>query len=210
MRHLDMGALRTAAVVSSPFEHVVVPGFLRQASIDGINDTFPPITAGGSYAIDDLTSGMVIREVIDELDSRECEEIVEHKFKVSLLGHPKVYSLRAKTRAKDGKIHTDSKDKIVTVLLYLNRHWPHATGRLRLLRNGHDVDNYAVEIPPDNGTLLIFKRSNTSWHGHLPFVGPRRALQMNWLRNEKRAAWHVFRHWLSGTTKRFADLGERG
>ena len=59
-----------------------------------------------------------------------------------------------------GVIHTDSKDKIITVLLYLNRDWPHTTGRLRLLRNGQSLDDYAVEIPPDNGTLLVFKRSN--------------------------------------------------
>ena len=63
-----------------------------------------------------------------------------------------MYSLRGWLRAKDGQIHTDSKDKIITVLLYLNENWPHAGGRLRLLRNGTDLENFVTEVPPDNGT----------------------------------------------------------
>ena len=206
MRHLDLGRLRTANVVSSPFEHVIVQGFLSRETIDQINETFPPIPSSGSYSIDNLTRDTVIKEVIDELDSRECEEIIEHKFNINLLGHAKMYSLRGYTRAKDGKIHTDSKDKIITVLLYLNRTWPHAAGRLRLLRNGQNLDDYAVEIPPDNGTLLVFRRSRNSWHGHLPFTGQRRALQMNWMVNERRVAWHAFRHWVSAPIKRFSHF----
>ncbi|MGH6817028.1 MAG: 2OG-Fe(II) oxygenase, partial [Hyphomicrobiaceae bacterium] len=98
-------------------------------------------------------------------------------------------------------IHTDSEDKIITVLLYLNETWPHADGRLRLLRNGRDVDDFAAEVPPDNGTLLVFKRSDTSWHGHRPFEGPRRALQMNWMTSEGAKGWHKMRHRLSAALK---------
>src|SRR5262249_43832139 len=85
MRHLDLGRLRTAHVVSSPFEHVIVQGFLSRETIDRINETFPLIPSSGSYSIDNLTSDMVIKAVIEELDSRECEEIIEHKFNVNLL-----------------------------------------------------------------------------------------------------------------------------
>jgi SM-20-related protein len=205
MPYLNLDRLRATAVAESPFQHVIVPGFLSRESIERINDTFPQIPSGGSYSIESLTTDMAIKDVIDELNARECEEICEQKFNVRLLGHPKMYSLRGYTRAKDGRIHTDSKDKIITVLLYLNRSWPHATGRLRLLRDGKTLDNYAVEIPPDNGTLLVFKRSNTSWHGHLPFVGPRRALQMNWMTNERRASWHALRHWFSEPIKRICQ-----
>ena len=69
---------------------------------------------------------------------------------------------------KDGSIHTDSKTKIITVLLYLNEAWDAAGGRLRLLRSGTDLENYVAELPPSNGTLLIFRRSDNSWHGHKP------------------------------------------
>jgi hypothetical protein len=45
------------------------------------------------------------------------------------------------------------------------------SGRLRLLRNGSDLENYAVEIEPTGGTLLVFRRSDKSWHGHHPYEG---------------------------------------
>jgi len=31
-----------------------------------------------------------------------------------------------------------------------------------------------VEVPPSDGTLVAFKRSDNSWHGHKPFSGKRR------------------------------------
>ena len=115
-----------------------------------------------------------------------------------------MYSLRAYTRAKDGQIHTDSKDKIITVLLYLNENWQQTGGRLRVLNNGRDVEDFAAEVPPDNGTLLIFKRSDTSWHGHHPFDGPRRSLQMNWMTSDGSKGFHAIRHKLSAMVKKLS------
>jgi SM-20-related protein len=206
MQHLNIDRLKSARVTNEPFEHVIVPAFLGQGTIEAVNATFPDIAAGGSYLTENLGPNIAIKEVIEELDEREFEEIVEDKFGVDLCGHPKMYSLRGHTRAKDGRIHTDSKDKIITVLLYLNHEWPHAEGRLRLLMDGRDLNNYVAEVSPDNGTLLVFKRSDHSWHGHLPFVGQRRALQMNWMANESSAGFHAFRHKVSAAIKRLARV----
>ena len=85
-------------------------------------------------------------------------------------------------RSTDGKIHTDSKTKIITVLLYMNDDdWPSDGGRLRILRDGKDLENYAAEVEPKGGTLIVFKRSDKSWHGHHSYEGPRRAIQLNWV-----------------------------
>jgi hypothetical protein len=202
MGHLNLNKLRETRLETDPFLHVVVPGMLSPESVRRINETYPRIDKGGSYPIESLDAGMVIKEVIDELDGEEFQKLIEEKFGVELAGRPKMYSLRGYTRAKDGQIHTDSRDKIITVLLYLNESWPHAGGRLRLLRNGTDVDNYVTEIPPDNGTLLVFKRSDNSWHGHPPFEGPRRSLQMNWMTSEGSKGFHKLRHTLSATFKK--------
>jgi Rps23 Pro-64 3,4-dihydroxylase Tpa1-like proline 4-hydroxylase len=118
-----------------------------------------------------------------------------------------MYSLRGYTRAKDGQIHTDSKDKIITVLLYLNENWTQDGGRLRILRNGHDVDDFVTEVAPDQGTLLVFKRSDTSWHGHHPFEGQRRSLQMNWMTSEGSKGFHAIRHKLSAAVKKLTTAG---
>lgn len=190
---------------TQPFQHMVVPGFLSTASLESVNATFPPISKGGSYPVDALDESMAIKEVIEELDGPRFEAVIAEKMGVDLAGRPKMYSLRGFTRAKDGKIHTDSKDKLITVLLYLNEDWSPQAGRLRLLRQGDDLEDYAVEVPPDGGNLLIFRRSDTSWHGHQPFEGQRRALQMNWMVDEAKRGFHQFRHRVSAALKLFAS-----
>jgi SM-20-related protein len=178
MAHLNLDMLRAARVETAPFQYTILPGFLGADTVRQINATYPKIEKGGSYPVESLDQSMAIKAVIDELDGPDFERLVAEKFDVELAGRPKMYSLRGYTRAKDGSIHTDSKDKIITVLLYLNENWQQPGGRLRILRDGKNVDNFAAEVPPDNGTLLVFKRSDTSWHGHHPFDGPRRSLQM--------------------------------
>ena len=202
MAHLNLDRLRAAKLETDPFMFTVVPGFLSPDSLRRINETYPKIDRGGSFPIESLDAGMVIKEVIDELDGPEFQAAIEEKLGLDLEGRPKMYSLRGYTRSKDGQIHTDSKDKIVTVLLYLNENWPHDGGRLRILRNGHDVDDFVTEVPPDNGTLLVFKRSDNSWHGHHPFEGPRRSLQMNWMTSEGSKGFHKLRHTISATFKK--------
>jgi hypothetical protein len=39
------------------------------------------------------------------------------------------------------------------------------------------------------GTLLAFRRTDHSWHGHKPFVGERRMLQLNYLRGDRLSQW---------------------
>ncbi len=204
MAHLEFDRLKTARVETQPYNYAIIPGILQNDSLSRINATYPNIAKGGSYPIENLQSGMVIKDVIDELDGKIFEGMVEEKFGVALSGRPKMYSLRGHTRAKDGQIHTDSKDKIITVLLYLNENWKHTGGKLRLLKNNHDVDDYVAEVPPDNGTMLVFKRSDNSWHGHHPFEGQRRSLQMNWMTSEGSKGFHAIRHKLSAMVKRLS------
>ena len=205
MAHIVLDRLRESDVQREPFEYLIVPGFLTGESLARINETYPAIEKGGSFPIESLSSTMAVKEVIDELDGDDFQGVVEEKFNVTLAGRPKMYSLRGYTRSKDGRIHTDSKDKIITVLLYLNENWPHDGGRLRLLRNGSDVDDFVTEVPPDNGTLLIFKRSDNSWHGHHPFEGPRRSLQMNWMTSEGSKGFHKLRHTISASIKKLTS-----
>jgi hypothetical protein len=202
MAHLNIDKLRAAKLETEPYLYTIVPGFLSPESVKRINATYPKIEKGGSFPIEMLEENMTIKEVIDELDGPEFEKAIAGKFDVDLSGRPKMYSLRGYTRAKDGQIHTDSKDKIITVLLYLNDNWQQPGGRLRILKNGHDVDDFAAEVPPDNGTLLVFRRSDSSWHGHHPFEGPRRSLQMNWMTSEGSKGWHKVRHTISAAVKK--------
>lgn len=202
MGHLNIAKLMAAKIEAEPYAYTIVPGFLSPQSVSLINRTYPKIEKGGSYPIESLDASMTIKEVIDELDGPEFQQAISEKFDVDLHDRPKMYSLRGHTRAKDGQIHTDSKDKIITVLLYLNENWQQPGGRLRILNNGHNVDDYVAEVPPDNGTLLVFKRSENSWHGHHPFDGQRRSLQMNWMTSEGSKGFHAIRHKISAAVKK--------
>ncbi len=202
MTHLRLEQLAAAKIETEPYEYVVVPNFLSAESLKRINETYPPINQGGSFPIESLESTMAIKEVIDELDGPAFQKLIEEKFAVDLNERPKMYSLRGYTRGKDGQIHTDSKDKIITVLVYLNETWDKPGGRLRILRDGKNVDDFVAEVAPDKGTLLVFKRSDKSWHGHHPFEGPRRSLQMNWMTSEGSRGWHRVRHKISAAVKK--------
>ena len=100
-------------------------------------------------------------------------------------------TVRARARASDGKIHVDSTAKFVTSLLYLNRPWANAGGRLRFLHGPGDIENYIAEVPPDAGTLVAFRRTENSWHGHKPFEGERRYVMFNWMTGRAIAAWEI-------------------
>jgi SM-20-related protein len=202
MRHLNLEKFRAAKLETAPFLYVIVPGFLKRDSVKAVNATFPAISKGGSFPLDSVDDTATIKDVIAELDGAEFEDAVAEKFGVTLSGRPKMYSLRGYLRERDGQIHTDSKDKIITVLLYLNEHWENPGGRLRLLKNGTDLESFVAEVPPENGNLLVFKRSENSWHGHHPFEGPRRALQMNWMTDVRSRGLHALRHQFSAVLKR--------
>ena len=114
-------------------------------------------------------------------------------------------TVRGHVRGRDGGIHTDSKDKILTGLLYLNPVWTEAGGRLRLLRDGHDIpESYACEVPPVAGNMVVFRRGDRSWHGHLPSQGRRLSLQFNWVSGEAYARRERARHRISGWLKRLS------
>jgi hypothetical protein len=202
MAHLNIENLRRARLRSDPFEYTIVPAFLSPGVLARVIDSYPAIRKGGSYPLESLDLPSALQQVIEEMNGPAFERAIEEKFDVELEGLPKMYSLRGHCRVSDGKIHTDSKDKVITVLLYLNDKWDHEGGKLRLLRNGADLEDYAEEVSPDDGTMLIFRRSEKSFHGHGPFEGVRRSIQMNWMASENSRAFHRLRHKISARVKR--------
>ena len=199
---LKLDALAKTALTADPYEYVVVEDFLDQAAKDKILGGFPDMPDAGSFPLSELQIGQGLQALFDALDGPDFRKAVEQKFGLALEGRPTMFTLRGRCDARDGRIHTDSKKKIVTVLLYLNEGWQEEGGRLRLLKNGEDLNAVAAEVSPSYGTLLVFRRSDRSWHGHEPYVGPRKVIQMNWVVSDKVAAWEQLRHRISATAKR--------
>ena len=204
---LDLAYDRLAATptASDPFTHVVVPGFVPPALLPGVVGDLPPIQKGGSFPTGGLRLGPAGRAMIEELEGPRFRAAVAAKFGLQLDDAPVMTTLRGQTREKDGRIHCDSLAKRVTVLLYLNPEtadWARQDGCLRLLRGPDDIEDYAVEVPPVNGTLLAFPNGPTTWHGHKPFVGKRYAVQLNYMTTDDKARYEMRRHRVSAFLKR--------
>jgi SM-20-related protein len=204
--YLGLEALRATPLVSEPFAHLVVPGFVSQAGLAAINADYPKIASPGSFPADQLVFGPAFQRLLDELEGDEFRDAFEEKFNVDLSGRPTITTVRGRCDASDGKIHTDSKTKIITVLIYMNESWENSGGRLRLLRSAHDLNDVIVEVPPIGGTLLAFKRSNNSWHGHERFAGERRVIQFNWLTSAGNRQIAMLRHHTSASFKRVLQM----
>jgi hypothetical protein len=113
---------------------------------------------------------------------------------------------------RHGTLHTDSRSKVATALLYLNASWPETSdGCLRVLRSGDDLDDLAApELKPLYGNFAVFKRADNSFHGHLPFEGERRVIQVAWLTSEDEKLRKTRRGTLSRLFKRlFGALDRR-
>lgn len=201
MFHLDLAAIAATPVSEDPFDHMLVASAVKRESVSELVASFPLIKKPGSFELDDLHTGLALRELIDELRGDAFRRLMSEKFEVDLAGRPTCFTLRGACAARDGQIHTDSKSKILSILLYLNPAWAADGGRLRLLRNGRDLEDFAVEIEPTFGKMLVFRRSEHSWHGHRAFEGPRRVLQMNYLRSSKDMLVSAVRHRISALVK---------
>lgn len=202
MAVIEFERIAGAEVQHQPFSFFMARDVLPSAALGEVRRDFPAITGSGVYPLKELAYGDAFARLVDDIKSRRLEEILEEKFDVELADKPLMITVRGHCARRDGRIHTDSTDKIVTCLLYLNDSWGEDGGRLRLLRNGHDIDAVIAEVPPDGGTFVAFKRSDNSWHGHLPFEGPRRYVMFNWVRSEAVLMKNIGRHMLSARLKR--------
>ncbi|NNG06039.1 MAG: 2OG-Fe(II) oxygenase [Inquilinus sp.] len=199
---LDLDQFRATPVDTDPFPHVIVPGFLKSSAIAAVNADYPRIDKPGSFPASELDFGPAFAGLLDAFDTPEVTQAFAEKFGVDLADHPVMITVRGRCRAKDGQIHTDSKTKIITVLLYMNASWEAPGGQLRLLRSADDLEDMAAEVPPQEGTLLAFLNGPTAWHGHKPFEGERRTIQVNWVTDAGVVAREQARHRLSARLKR--------
>ncbi|GBQ26262.1 2OG-Fe(II) oxygenase [Gluconacetobacter azotocaptans] len=203
----NYAALEAAAVSTDPFAHVVVPHFVGPDDLAALVASMPDLSSGGSFPPGSLTLAPLVRGLVAEMEGPRLRGAIARKFGLDLDGAPTMLTLRGRTREKDGRIHCDSVTKRVTVLLYLNpssESWARQEGCLRLLRGPDDVEDYAAEIPPIDGTLLIFPNGPTTWHGHRQYVGRRYTIQLNYMENDAKARSEMRRHRLSALAKRLS------
>ena len=207
---LDMPTLARAPVAHEPFDFFMAEGVLAEPDLDAIRADFPRIDKPGIFPLTTLEYGPAFARLIDDIRAPELARTVGKKLGVDLEGLPLMITVRGQAQAKDGRIHTDTKDKVVTCLLYLNETWQDDAGRLRLLRSGTDLEDYVAEIPPHGGSFAAFKVASNSWHGHKPVVGQRRYVMFNWVRSDAALSRQLGRHKLSARIKKIVSFFKRG
>jgi SM-20-related protein len=178
---IDLEAFAAAPLAREPFAFAMVPRFVRPEAMAAINADFPLVTHPGSFPLPTLKYGPAFADFMAAIQGPEFTRAVQQKLGVDLKSRPTMVTARGVSAARDGQIHTDSRTKLITVLIYMNNAWEAKTGRLRLLRGPDDLEDVIAEVPPDEGTMLIFKNEPNAWHGFHAFEGPRRVIQLNWV-----------------------------
>jgi hypothetical protein len=207
-------------VRNDPFAFLIAHNQLPEHARTDLDRDFPKYTGAGFFPYDEKECGPSIRALVDAMTSPAFASAVGARLGIDHLGqYPTLVTICRHLNKRHGTIHTDSKSKVATALLYLNASWPDTSdGCLRFLARIDDIDSaVAPEVKPLYGEFVIFKRANNSFHGHLPHEGERRVIQVAWLTSEEEKlrktqrgiATRFFKKIVGGLDKRFGAGRDR-
>lgn len=195
---LDDEVLRRLARHDEPFRYAVADGVFRSPAVArACAATFPDallqhrVAAGPdvekAYDMFSLTLvepgaprpvlpfAPVWAELVDQLSSRRVAGILGAALEVDL--DERIVEIRACAYGDGGSLapHTDRPDKVLSLILYLDRVWRRGSGgELGILRSA-DPGDEAARIEPRLGRIAVLVRSDRSWHHVRRFHAPRGA-----------------------------------
>jgi SM-20-related protein len=185
MSLINLSAVREAQPSSDPYNFLLASKFLKEDAVDELRRDFPVIDKPGYLTVDEVKLHGRFKQLIDELEGPELTEELSRKFGQDLHAYPRLTTIMKRSQPKYGSIHTDGPSKVMTMLVYMNDEWQQDEGgRLRVLYDEKNYEPYKLEVPPTMGTMFAFLRSDNSWHGHLPFSGERRVVQIAWVKSQ--------------------------
>lgn len=205
---IDYAAIENAVVEQTPYPFFGIDHVFADESHQALLRDFPTLNDGGSFPLESIELKGELARLVDEIEGEQFRSVMAKKFDVDLSDKPIVITARGFSRQKDGRNHTDSKTKLITVLLYVNDGWESETGRLRML-NSDDINDYAAEFSSSIGQMIAFKVTDNCWHGYQSFEGQRQSLQINYLVEERYTNQHVYRHKISAFFKKIANVFTR-
>ena len=175
-------------VKRTPFAFLIATNILSETQRQALREDFPKYREAGFFPHADDECGPSINQLISELTAPEIADKLGNKLGIDKLSqYPTLVTICRILNRRHGTIHTDGKAKVATALIYLNDSWSVKDGGcLRFLGSANNIDDVlAPELNPLYGNFTIFKRSDNSFHGHLPYEGERRVIQVAWLTSEK-------------------------
>ena len=207
-------------VRSEPFHFLCASGQLPVESAATMREDFPKYASAGFFPYDAADCGPGINRLVADLTDPAVATAIGARLGIANLGqYPTLVTLCRSLNKRHGTIHTDSRSKVATALLYLNPSWPDTSdGCLRFLNRIDAIDDLAApEIRPLYGNFVVFKRADNSFHGHLPYEGERRVIQVAWLTSEEEKLRktqrgkfsRLFKKLLGGLDRRFGARRDR-
>lgn len=175
-------------VQQHPFPFMVAHGQLPDEMRGDLDRDFPRYASAGFFPYEPGDCGESVNRLVENLTSAAfARAIGQHLGIENLDQYPTLVTMCRLLNKRHGTIHTDSKSKVATALLYLNAQWPDTSaGCLRFLHRVDDIDSMAIpELVPLYGEFAVFRRCENSFHGHLPYEGERRVIQVAWLTSEE-------------------------
>ena len=179
---LDLAPFRAAPARTEPFPFVVARGCIRPETLEGLRRDFPRLNRPGYHPTDTFTPAGAFADLLRQIDEGVLDVAMTEKFGVDFTALPRLVTVRFTSAAHEGRPHTDGERKVATLLIYLHPGWASPEGRIRALRSER-IDDVVEEVGPEEGNIFAFLRSDHSWHGHTPFTGERRVVQVTWLRD---------------------------
>lgn len=171
-----------------PFPFLIAHGQLPDDARHELDRDFPRYASAGFFPYDPADCGPSINTLVANLTAPAFARTIGARLGIEDLSqYPTLVTLCRHLNRRHGTIHTDSRSKVATALIYLNNQWPDTSdGCLRFLRRIDDIDDLvAPELTPLYGEFAVFKRCDNSFHGHLPYEGERRVIQVAWLTSEE-------------------------
>jgi hypothetical protein len=202
---LDLAPLLAAPMQRDPYPWITAAGCVSQSSLPALRRDFPRLRRAGYHPADTFTPQGEFAALLRQIEAGALDQPMGAKFGLDFAALPRLVTVRFTSAAHEGRPHTDSASKVATLLLYLHPGWASLEGRIRVLQR-EALEDPVAEISPEEGNIFAFLRSDHSWHGHTPFTGERRVVQVTWLRDAKdlerkqrsgRLAW-----WLKGLLRR--------
>jgi SM-20-related protein len=200
---LNIDLLKQTTLKNDPFPYLTIPNFIHPEYLTSLVESFPEIKHRGSIPSTSISFLPIFQQLINELEGDTLRDVIAQKFDLNLTQKPTMLTLRGQVSERDGQIHTDSKSKLITLLLYMNANWESTTGKLRLLRSKDSLDDYFEEISPLGGSCLIFKVTENCWHGHEVYIGKRLSMQLNYMAGKTALSKNLNHHRFTAMLKRW-------
>ena len=198
---IDYDVIRRAELHRTPYDYVMGTGAIRAAEVPALRESFPDIKLTGFHPLSQMKVDGAFARLVEDIEAPEFTAAVSQALDTDLSPYPTLITVRKISAAHEGRIHCDSESKIATLLIYMNEGWLSPEGRFRVLRSDSDFSDYVAEASPEMGSFVAFRRADHSWHGHTPFIGERRVVQIAWVRSQAEIDRKTRRHHMSSLFK---------